>query len=178
MGSKLKSRKGRGQKSGRFKGLAYMTIAAVAVVAVGLAVILPLRGGSGGVDASGMTPAAGGNTQTVALPAYASTGPSTVKEAYQFAVQRSDVLQWMPCYCGCGGHDGHRSNENCFVKARNGDGTITYDSHGANCDMCVNLALDAKRMIGQGKSLTEIRKYIDSKYGNLGPSTNTPYPPV
>lgn len=30
----------------------------------------------------------------------------------------------------------------------------------------------------QGKSLREIRTYIDGAYGHFGPSTNTPYPPA
>jgi len=38
-----------------------------------------------------------------------------VKEAYQFAVDHPEVLNYMPCYCGCFEEDGHTSNTHCFV---------------------------------------------------------------
>ncbi|MBF0706804.1 hypothetical protein IQ283_09305 (plasmid) [Alkalihalobacillus hwajinpoensis] len=37
------------------------------------------------------------------------------KEAYQFAVDHPEVLNYVPCYCGCYEEDGHTSNTNCFV---------------------------------------------------------------
>ncbi len=51
------------------------------------------------------------------------------------------------------------------------------DSHGANCQMCVDTALDAKRLVNQGKSVREARHYVAAQYGGLGPSTNTPLVP-
>ncbi|RFU69591.1 hypothetical protein D0463_01805 [Bacillus sp. V59.32b] len=39
-----------------------------------------------------------------------------ILEAYQFAVEHPDVLNYMPCYCGCYEEDGHTSNTNCFVE--------------------------------------------------------------
>lgn len=29
----------------------------------------------------------------------------------------------------------------------------------------------------EGKSMREIRAYVDRTYGDIGPATNTPYPP-
>ncbi|HCX52642.1 MAG TPA: hypothetical protein DG757_27280 [Bacillus sp. (in: Bacteria)] len=43
------------------------------------------------------------------------TDSSKVLEAYQFAVEHPEVLDYMPCYCGCYEEDGHTSNTNCFV---------------------------------------------------------------
>ncbi|MBI2917395.1 MAG: hypothetical protein HYY01_05300 [Chloroflexi bacterium] len=43
--------------------------------------------------------------------------------------------------------------------------------------MCVDIARDAKSMVGQGKSLREVRSYVESKYSKLGPGTDTPPPP-
>jgi hypothetical protein len=40
-----------------------------------------------------------------------------VIEAYQFAVEHPEVLNYMPCYCGCNEEAGHKSNEDCFVKS-------------------------------------------------------------
>lgn len=38
-----------------------------------------------------------------------------ILEAYQFAVEHPEVLNYMPCYCGCYEEAGHTSNTNCFV---------------------------------------------------------------
>lgn len=52
-----------------------------------------------------------------------------VLEAYQFAVSHPEVLDYMPCYCGCYEEDGHTSNTNCFVeKVENG--IVTLDTMG------------------------------------------------
>jgi hypothetical protein len=68
----------------------------------------------------------------VIWPTYVSRGPQAVKEAYQFAVMRPDVLDYMPCYCGCGQHAGHRSNKECFIGNMNQGGrTIAFDAHGS-----------------------------------------------
>ncbi len=37
-----------------------------------------------------------------------------VKEAYEIAIHDGDLLQNMPCYCGCG-EVGHEHNQHCFV---------------------------------------------------------------
>lgn len=58
---------------------------------------------------------------------FATLAPN-VREAYTFAFDRPDVLQWVPCYCGCAGQ-GHTSNLDCFVKP--GSGEIVLDAHGA-----------------------------------------------
>lgn len=40
-----------------------------------------------------------------------------VIEAYQFAVDHPEVLDYIPCYCGCYEVDGHISNTQCFVES-------------------------------------------------------------
>ena len=57
--------------------------------------------------------------------------PVEVQEAYRFAVTSPDVLQWMPCFCGCGGQ-GHASNLDCHVAERRGDGSVLLDAMGFN----------------------------------------------
>ena len=51
------------------------------------------------------------------------------KEAYAYALERPDVLEHMPCYCGCG-EMGHTSNLSCFVRPGAGGG-VALDSHGS-----------------------------------------------
>ena len=106
------------------------------------------------------------------IPAYAK-GSARVAEAYHFASSdEAWILQWMACYCGCGGHSGHASNLACFVK---GDGS-GFDEHGANCGVCVDIALTAKAMHAQGTPLLQIRQTIDARHPGY-PATSTPLPP-
>jgi hypothetical protein len=62
-----------------------------------------------------------------ALPIFAGTGDTAT--IYRFARERGDVLQWMPCTCGCA-KLGHTSNRSCYVKSESGDRT-TWTSHAA-----------------------------------------------
>ncbi|PYS52299.1 MAG: hypothetical protein DMG13_16550 [Acidobacteria bacterium] len=52
-----------------------------------------------------------------------------VRAAYAFAVRRPDVVQYLPCYCGCE-KQGHRSLEFCFVKKRKASGIAEWDGMG------------------------------------------------
>jgi hypothetical protein len=62
------------------------------------------------------------------LPVFAGTGDTA--ELYRYAVERGDELQYIPCFCGCA-RFGHASNRDCYIKAFNGDGTLTFTSHAA-----------------------------------------------
>ena len=64
------------------------------------------------------------------LPAFARTASADVQEIYRYATDRGAVLEYIPCFCGCA-RIGHRSNQDCYVKVRHADGTVTYTSHGA-----------------------------------------------
>jgi hypothetical protein len=144
---------------------------AALVVLVGIGSVYLTRGGSGAsVDDAGMAMSVADQP----LPDYVMAGDPGVQMAYQFAVARPDVMKWMVCYCGCGDHSGHKSALNCFVKA----GGAQFDEHGSNCDVCVGIALDAMTMTEEGRSLREMRDYIDGKYGEVGPGTDTPKPPA
>ncbi len=68
-------------------------------------------------------------TSTVIFPAWIENSNSQIRAAYEFAVARPDVLQYVPCYCGCGSM-GHTHNEDCFVARRIPDGSIVFDQHG------------------------------------------------
>jgi hypothetical protein len=63
------------------------------------------------------------------LPSFARKAGPRVAEVYRYAAAHGDVLQYIPCFCGCG-HIGHRSNADCYVAERFPDGRITYTSHG------------------------------------------------
>ena len=52
-----------------------------------------------------------------------------IRAAYAFAARRPDVVQYLPCYCGCE-KQGHRSLEFCFVKKRTKTGIAEWDGMG------------------------------------------------
>jgi len=103
---------------------------------------------------------------------------ATIQQVYEFAARHPEVLQYMPCYCGCE-RAGHGSNHECFVKSRGANGRITeWDSHGIGCAVCLNVGYRAMQLFNQNKSVAEIRATIDKEIGSRFPSsTPTPQPP-
>lgn len=101
-------------------------IVAGALVAAGGAVWMKTRASAGGVTVDEI----GDQVQTVArgsLPVFAKG--SSVGALYAFAAGGDDVLQWMPCTCGCASL-GHGSNRACYIKAET-EAQVTYTSHAA-----------------------------------------------
>lgn len=64
------------------------------------------------------------------LPSFAQQTSPKVQEAYRYAVGHGDLLQYIPCFCGCG-KIGHRHNADCYVAERLPGGRITFTNHGA-----------------------------------------------
>ena len=154
--------------------------AAVAVLVVGLAAVLLLgsgNSGSSGAPQAEQTAADTAGSGAAGMPGYVMSASEDVQMAYQFAMDRPDIMMWMPCYCGCGGHSGHKSAKNCFIKESSTATNIQFDEHGASCQMCVTIALDTKAMMEEGRSLKQMRTYIDDKFGDIGAGTDTPMPP-
>jgi hypothetical protein len=64
------------------------------------------------------------------FPGYeAPRPPEMVRAVYEFAARRPDVLQYVPCFCGCE-RSGHVGNDDCFVKSRDASGRPEWDVHG------------------------------------------------
>ncbi len=108
-----------------------------------------------------------------ARPAYTHNTART-EEAYQYAMEHPLVLQWMPCYCGCGGI-GHGSNLDCYFEPSAG-GTIVFEEHASYCAICVDITLRTKQLASFGASLASIRTAIDAEFGGAGPGTDTARP--
>jgi Protein of unknown function with PCYCGC motif len=96
--------------------------------------------------------------------------PPEVAGHYHFVEAHTEMASQIPCYCGCGGSLGHRSLRDCYL-ARTGSG---YSDHAAYCMVCDRIAADAQQMFTAGDAVPAIRAAIDTKYGQLGPGTNTP----
>ncbi|HKZ71164.1 MAG TPA: PCYCGC motif-containing (lipo)protein [Anaerolineales bacterium] len=103
------------------------------------------------------------------MPAEVQAAPVVVQQAYQFAAANPEVMTQLPCYCGCGDM-GHTSNYSCYVAGVAADGKIKYDSHALGCSICVDITQDTMRLLKQGKSVPEIRTYVDETYAKYGPS--------
>ena len=60
---------------------------------------------------------------------FASHPIEFIRAAYAFAARRPDVVQYLPCYCGCE-KQGHQSLQFCFVKKRTASGIAEWDGMG------------------------------------------------
>jgi hypothetical protein len=137
--------------------------------------LTPLVSGCGGGAADGETAAmADSRVPKMAplehMPHEVQKAPQAVREAYQFAAASPEIVEQLPCYCGCGTF-GHTSNYDCYVAGVDPDGTITYDMHAIGCAICVDITQDAMAQMRRGKSLAEIKNYVEVKYAQYGPST-------
>lgn len=111
------------------------------------------------------------------LPKFLDDKSEDMRLVYQVAASASDVLAYMPCYCGCGESAGHGNNLNCFVDEIREDGSVVWDDHGTRCLVCLEIAVKSVQMKQDGKSMKEIREFIDETYkeGYAEP-TDTPMP--
>ncbi|MFC9539140.1 PCYCGC motif-containing (lipo)protein [Lysinibacillus sp. NPDC056959] len=98
------------------------------------------------------------------LPSFLNNKSEDIRLVYQIAGQSTEILEWMPCYCGCGESAGHKSNLNCFIEEKREDGTIVWDDHGTRCLVCLEIAVQAAKMHKDGMDLKEIRQTIDNNY--------------
>ena len=111
------------------------------------------------------------------VPNMVPRSPEVIRDAYTFAARRPDVLEYVPCFCGCE-TAGHSGNADCFVGSRNTDGSVRdWDTHGMACTICIDVARDAMQMHTSGATVRDIRAAIDSKYSNYPSQTPTPSAP-
>ncbi|UOY93279.1 PCYCGC domain-containing protein [Ectobacillus sp. JY-23] len=111
------------------------------------------------------------------LPSFLDAYEPEVKAVYKLASAHTDVLQWIPCYCGCGQRAKHENNKDCFIREIRANGEIVWDTHAAHCINCLEIAREASILAEQGKSTLFIRRHIDGKYTNAyAKPTPTPMP--
>jgi bacterioferritin-associated ferredoxin len=109
------------------------------------------------------------------LPDFLDEKSDDIKIIYAAAAQHQEVLEHIPCYCGCGTSAGHKSSYNCFVHEVYEDGSLEWDDHGTRCGVCLEIAATAVMEYKDGKSIKEIRDDIDETFKE-GYSTPTPTP--
>jgi len=134
-----------GTGSGGSSPVKMLTAAAVVIAIAGAVYVLSPRSTPPVAQAPGATPAQVSPVPESALqgphpqaslpplpfdPEPPARSPEVVRAAYKFAAEHSEVLSYVPCYCGCE-HSGHRGNEDCFVSARDQKGDVTqWEPHG------------------------------------------------
>jgi hypothetical protein len=80
------------------------------------------------------------------------------RAAYQTAKDIPEVLEQLPCFCGCMKSFGHKNNLFCFK-----------DQHGSGCEICQDIALDARKMHDAGMPIAQIQDNITAKYSKYQP---------
>lgn len=140
--------------------------------------------GSASTDGTSAMATMGAGTDPAVVEAVWSTRPAFVgtsaktEEAYAFALRHPEIVQWMPCYCGCAGM-GHGSNLDCYFQHGQIGPTAAFEEHASYCDICVDITLTTKQLYGQGTSLRQIRQIVEQQYGGSGaPGTQTALPPA
>ncbi len=120
-----------------------------------------------------------GNPAAGIWPTFMVAMNAQVKDAYLYAATHPEVLQYIPCYCGCGAathNGGHSDNERCYVVERASNGWMILEPHGSQCGTCVGITLDTKSMLARGMTLKDARAQIDRKWAAAGPGTPTKLP--
>jgi hypothetical protein len=113
------------------------------------------------------------------LPASVANGARplpVVKAAFEFAARHPEVMNFVPCFCGCE-RLGHSGNHDCFVAGRDDAGNVTeWESHGVGCQVCIDVAVQARELFESGADVATIRATIDERYANAALRTPTPTP--
>ncbi len=156
---KTKNVKAKNEKSPKKKGNSTLIIGVIAVVLIAGIAYAVLSGDSSSKK----------KENEIKLPSYAYTNPITLK-AYKYATEHPEILEQIPCYCGCGGHSGHRFLRDCYIHD-----DWAYDEHASFCDVCVGEAIKVQSYLASGKTLKEARILIDDEFSKKGGErTNTP----
>lgn len=111
------------------------------------------------------------------LPGFLKDKSEDMKVIYADAAQNKELLEKIPCYCGCGESAGHKNNYDCFIYDNKKDGKVVWDDHGTKCGVCLEIAAQSISDLKAGKSIKEIRQSIDDKYKS-GYAKPTPTPEV
>lgn len=126
------------------------------------------------VAACGATPDAS-LADTSLMPDVVMMQSVHVQEAYRFAAAHPDLLETVPCYCGCVGL-GHRNNLECYLKPESTPDALVFDNHALGCEICADITHLSMDMVEAGASPTAIRTAVDARFAARGPGTDTPFP--
>lgn len=98
------------------------------------------------------------------MPTFLMDKNEQMQTIYGAAAHHHELLEYIPCYCGCAESGNHKNALNCFVYEIKENGEVVWDDHGTRCDVCLETAAESIIQYQEGKSVKEIRDYIDDKY--------------
>ncbi|PLR77249.1 hypothetical protein CU633_11945 [Bacillus sp. V3-13] len=111
------------------------------------------------------------------LPVFVHDKHEQVQMIYGEAAKHQELLEWIPCYCGCAESGNHQNTYDCFVYENRENGEVVWDDHGTKCGTCLDTAAESIQQYNEGKNVKEIRDYIDEKYKDgYAEPTPTPMP--
>ena len=116
-------------------------------------------------------------TTTGALPSFLNgkNVSAKVPALYQGALDKSEIYNQFPCYCGCAIYEtSHTSLLSCYIKDKAADGSVTWTDHSTSCDICTGVAQMILDGTAQGTPLAQIREQVHAKYKYTGVWTDTP----
>lgn len=124
-----KNRKSRGDEGtqahqegwGRWLPIAVLILATV-LIGVGGGWLLARRGNTGSTEREIQL------ASVSLLSDKLRSAPQVVQEAYRFAIANPEILEKLPCYCGCGSM-GHTSDLDCFIEEFKPDGSVAFGYH-------------------------------------------------
>jgi len=108
-------KRARSRQRRRISPLYVLIPIALALLAAGIWQLMP----SGGSSGTGELPQ---------FPDWLRALAPNVQQAYTQAVAHREELQYIPCYCGCGGV-GHTAVVDCHIAGTTADGGIIFDKH-------------------------------------------------
>lgn len=98
------------------------------------------------------------------MPHFLEDKPEDMQIIYRAVAAHQDLLEQIPCYCGCGDSVGHMDNYDCFIHDNKEDGRVVWDDHGTKCLVCLEIAAKSVTDYMDGKSVKDIRHEIDEQY--------------
>lgn len=98
------------------------------------------------------------------LPDFLKEKPGEMQLIYASAANHKELLEGIPCYCGCADSAGHKDNYDCFVNENKENGAVVWDDHGTKCGVCQDIATQSIQEYENGKDIKEIRSMIDEQY--------------
>ncbi|MCI3923827.1 PCYCGC domain-containing protein [Paenibacillus sp. TRM 82003] len=108
------------------------------------------------------------------LPSFLDDYTDTTRDFYLSVPLHADLLKELNCYCGCMEYnDPHDSLYRCFIVGIDDEG-VHWTDHGSSCGICLMEVRDAVKMAEEGKSIEEIKAYIDKTYGGSESTAPTP----
>ncbi|MCQ6274988.1 hypothetical protein JMM81_08440 [Bacillus sp. V3B] len=111
------------------------------------------------------------------IPDFLKEKPEEMKVIYTTVASHKELLENIPCYCGCGDSVNHKNSYDCFINENKENGAIIWDDHGTKCGVCLEIPAQSILDDKDGKTIEEIRTKVDNTYSD-GYAAPTPTPEV